>query len=195
MSNTNLPWSAVSLRPLDMLDPQEVQAWQNNPEIRDRTMGFRFPIPRAGVEKWIADAAPTIGCSNIKFSVFDEEIGVGVAMLRHIDWINRGADLGVCIGAPDARGKGIGFVACTLLVDYAFSGLGLQRIGLEVAASNTGAISLYERLGFQHEGTRRKSYFVSGCWEDVRLFGILKEEFNLSVPTQAHRLVFRSLEQ
>jgi UDP-4-amino-4,6-dideoxy-N-acetyl-beta-L-altrosamine N-acetyltransferase len=189
MSNIAPPWSEIRLRPLDMLDLEEVRAWQNDPEIRDRTMGFRFPVQKSGVAAWVEAARQREGRDGATFSVFAGDVGVGVAMLRQIDWLNRNADLGIYIAAPGAAGKGTGFVACVLLLDYAFSGLGLNRIGLEVAAFNVPAIRLYERLGFQREGVLRRKYFVSGRREDVIVFGLLAEDFSITVPETAHRLI------
>ena len=39
---------------------------------------------------------------------------------------------------------------------------GVTRIELEVIENNLGAIRLYERLGFEHEGSRRGAVIVEG---------------------------------
>jgi ribosomal protein S18 acetylase RimI-like enzyme len=46
---------------------------------------------------------------------------------------------------------------------------GFERVGLEVFARNTGAIALYESLGFQHEGRRRHAFFRDGFVDDLVL--------------------------
>jgi ribosomal-protein-alanine N-acetyltransferase len=58
---------------------------------------------------------------------------------------------------PRFRGLGYG---TTLLHHVLAEGrrLGAIRATLEVRASNTGALRLYERLGFRHAGTRRNYY-------------------------------------
>ena len=47
--------------------------------------------------------------------------------------------------------------------------VGLERIELEVFASNTEAISLYERFGFIREGLKEKSRKLDGKYEDLVL--------------------------
>jgi ribosomal-protein-alanine N-acetyltransferase len=58
---------------------------------------------------------------------------------------------------PQFRGRGIGTALMRHVLDEARS-LGAKRATLEVRASNTGAIRLYERLGFYIAATRRNYY-------------------------------------
>lgn len=55
--------------------------------------------------------------------------------------------------APEARGRGVGTALCQFALDWArqqgFAGMQFNA----VAASNTGAIALYRRLGFEIVGT------------------------------------------
>ena len=74
--------------------------------------------------------------------------------------------------APEFRGQGIG----RRLMDATIEGAraaGLTRIGLEVFSSNTNAISLYERYGFEYEGLHRRGRILDGRVEDVIMMGLL----------------------
>jgi RimJ/RimL family protein N-acetyltransferase len=46
----------------------------------------------------------------------------------------------------------------------AFSEMGVHRVDLGVYTHNTGAIGLYERLGFQREGIHREVTPANGQW-------------------------------
>ncbi len=50
--------------------------------------------------------------------------------------------------------------------------LGLTRIELRVRHDNTRAISLYEALGFQLEGTLRGAFIVDGIEHDDQIMGL-----------------------
>jgi ribosomal protein S18 acetylase RimI-like enzyme len=66
----------------------------------------------------------------------------------------------------DFRRRGIG----RKLIDQAIcraKELGLERIELEVFASNTPAIKLYERLGFVVEGVKKKARKLDGVYDDM----------------------------
>lgn len=58
--------------------------------------------------------------------------------------------------SPGYRGRGIGTELLKYLFDWA-SSHSITRIELEVLGNNHGAIRLYERLGFEHEGARRRA--------------------------------------
>jgi L-phenylalanine/L-methionine N-acetyltransferase len=74
-------------------------------------------------------------------------------------------ELGIGIIAA-YRGLGIGKRLLEDVIRHSW-GTGLKRLELEVFASNLIAISLYERYGFKHEGTKKNARFVDGEYEDV----------------------------
>ncbi len=67
---------------------------------------------------------------------------------------------------PEYRGMGLG----RKLMDEAItraSQAGLLRVELEVYASNAPAIALYEKLGFEREGLKKRGRFIDGAYDDV----------------------------
>ena len=77
--------------------------------------------------------------------------------------------------APDARGQGIGRALLERALDDAFASL--ERVELEVFASNTRAERLYRRCGFVEEGRRRRARYIDGMHDDILLFGLLRHEW------------------
>ena len=74
----------------------------------------------------------------------------------------------------DFRGKGIGerLVAATL--DKAHEKK-LERVELEVYASNQPAIELYKKVGFVVEGVKKKGRKLDGVYDDVVCMALLFE--------------------
>src|SRR5689334_10411649 len=136
-----IDWTHIKLTPLEESDIDLLYVWQNLPSIRDLTMGFRFPIQKETVKEWIKNQRG------------QNENLIGTIQLHCIEPYQRKALLGVYIGEPKSRNQGSGFVASSLLIDYAFQGLDMRKIGLEVLSINHSAIALYEKLGFKKEGT------------------------------------------
>ncbi len=68
---------------------------------------------------------------------------------------------------PEWRGKGIGPELMKRGIDWAKQTGIIRRIELEVFVYNEKAIRIYERLGFEHEGRRRKAYFRAGEYLDT----------------------------
>lgn len=66
----------------------------------------------------------------------------------------------------DYRGQGLGRQLLERCLEHA-TRLGLERVGLEVFASNGPAVALYESMGFRHEGVRRHALKRAGLVEDL----------------------------
>jgi len=67
--------------------------------------------------------------------------------------------------AKGYRGLGIGTRLIEAMLAWARE-KGLRRIELKVFARNSGAIALYERLGFVKEGYHKMSLWKQGVWVD-----------------------------
>ena len=102
---------------------------------------------------------------------------LGYADLDGIIWSQGVAWLSIGIGNPAQRGQGYGSEALQLLLGFAFGELNLRRVQLTVFSYNTGAIRLYERLGFQHEGVYREFLQRDGQLYDMLLYGLLRREW------------------
>jgi RimJ/RimL family protein N-acetyltransferase len=81
------------------------------------------------------------------------------------------------MGDDRTRGRGLGLEAVRQLLAYGFDDLNLHRIALQVFATNTRAITTYERAGFRREGTLKDAVFLDGQFVDVLSMAILAREF------------------
>jgi RimJ/RimL family protein N-acetyltransferase len=66
---------------------------------------------------------------------------------------------------PDCRGVGLGTALLRHALDWARS-VGVQKVTLEVFASNEPALALYRKMGFEEEGRRRREFLVDGNLTD-----------------------------
>lgn len=72
--------------------------------------------------------------------------------------------LGIGI-VPAFRAQGLGRRLVTAAIERAWKA-GIERIELEVFGSNARAMSLYESLGFVHEGVRKRARKLDGRYDD-----------------------------
>ena len=84
----------------------------------------------------------------------DAETMIGFAVLR--ESVDAAEVFRVAV-TENARRRGIGAALLRELVETAGSD-GMQRLYLEVRASNAAAIALYERFGFRWQGVRSNYY-------------------------------------
>jgi RimJ/RimL family protein N-acetyltransferase len=73
-----------------------------------------------------------------------------------------------------ARRMGIGAKLMQATIAKAWA-KGLTRIELNVRADNSNARGLYEKLGFELEGVRRKTFLVDGRYYDSFAMALLRE--------------------
>ena len=98
------------------------------------------------------------------FTIYERETArpIGNTGLHGIDYRNSRATFGIMIGETDARGRGFGTEATRLMLDYAFTALGLRNVMLTVFAFNPAGIRAYEKAGFKEFGRRRQCRAMGG---------------------------------
>jgi putative acetyltransferase len=74
----------------------------------------------------------------------------------------------------DWQGKGVGTALMEAALDLADNWLNLTRIELRVYVDNTAGIALYEKFGFEVEGTHRRLAFRDGEYVDAYSMARLK---------------------
>lgn len=92
---------------------------------------------------------------------------IGMTYLADIDHRHRTAEFGIVIGEADARGKGYGTEITRIVVDYAFTALGLHNVMLTVYEYNHAGRRVYEKAGFREFGRRRQAHFMGGRLWDI----------------------------
>jgi putative acetyltransferase len=74
---------------------------------------------------------------------------------------------------PRVRYQGIGARLMQAAIEKAWS-KGLTRIELTVRSDNMGAKALYEKFGFQTEGTLRRGFRIDGEYFDAHIMALLR---------------------
>jgi len=102
---------------------------------------------------------------------------IGRINLRDFTNPHGAAEFGITIGDPADRGHGHGTEAVGLLLDYAFTVLGVHNVWLDTGAYNVGAIRAYEKVGFREIGRRRGAWTRAGHRYDIVLMDCIAAEF------------------
>lgn len=102
---------------------------------------------------------------------------IGSCAFSQLDGDNGSAIYHITIGEKDAWGHGYGTEATALMVEHAFSVVGLHRIALSVFEFNERAIRAYRRCGFIVEGRAREAIWRDGRWWDELSMSILASEW------------------
>lgn len=144
---------------------------------------YSLPLPTT-LEQEEALYAELTGASDKAFFTIYERLSwraVGTTYLTDIDHVHRRAEFGVLIGAETCRGKGYGTETARLMLDFAFTALGLHSIMLTVYAFNLAGRRAYEKAGFREVGRRRQSHWMAGQYWDEIIMDCLATEFTSPV--------------
>lgn len=120
---------------------------------------------------------------EVAFTIYERATWrpVGTTALHHIDYRNRRAIFGIMIGEAIDRGRGFGTETARLMLDYAFTALGLHSVNLTVYEFNEAGRRAYLKAGFRESGRRRQAYLMGGRLWDVIIMDCLAPEFTSPV--------------
>jgi putative acetyltransferase len=143
----------------------------SSPEVYAGTLQLPYPS-REGWRRRLAE--PGDGTYTLVAVVADSVVG----MLNVHTFPNRPRRRhagGIAICVHDGwQGKGVGMALMHAGIDLADNWLNLMRLELEVYTDNESAIRLYERFGFELEGTLRRHAFRDGQYVDSHMMARLR---------------------
>ncbi len=93
----------------------------------------------------------------------------------------------------DWQGQGVGSTLMEAALDLADNWLNLARIELHVYTDNEAGIALYEKFGFEIEGTHRRGAFRNGEYVDTYTMARLRTRELSNIPPGRHGIVSGSL--
>jgi RimJ/RimL family protein N-acetyltransferase len=163
---------------LEPLDPErdvtdDYVSWLADPAVF-RFLGTKFGQTRASVRAYVERITPPNFIAKIVTR--EGELHVGNIAMQGFDPVHCTIELGILIGAAEARGKGYGREACRLAVTYAFDHLGVHKVTAGTVAPNVAMKKVFLSLGFAIEGTLRQQYLLEGARHDLLRFGLLRKE-------------------
>jgi diamine N-acetyltransferase len=177
----NITGERVALGPLrdDLMDTY--QRWLNDFGT-DRTQGD-LPGPRTEqrVHAWYERVSSST--ESMWHLIYERATGqpIGFTWLDSIDFRHRIGSFAISIGEESMRGKGYGTETTRLMLDFAFTALGLHNVSLEVYSHNLAGIRAYERAGFREYGRRHECFSMGAqLWDEV-LMECLSSNFDSPV--------------
>lgn len=140
-----------------------------------RAFAGTLQLPYPSREQWrqrLTDAGE--GTYNLVAVDGERVVGmVGLHTFPHKPRRRHVGAIGVSVH-DEWQGKGVGTALMRAGIDLADSWLNLTRLELEVYTDNEPAIRLYERFGFEREGTLRQHAFRDGRYVDAYVMARLR---------------------
>jgi RimJ/RimL family protein N-acetyltransferase len=156
--------------------------WESDLGLSALTGDPARPMTPEGIEQlYTRYSAATAESTSFVIYVRQTLRPIGTVGLASINHLHRTAELGIGIGERDCWGKGYGTEATRLMLDYAFTVLGLHNVMLRVFSYNERAIRSYLKVGFKEIGRRRQAQRIGDRAYDVVYMDCIAPDFGESV--------------
>jgi len=152
--------------------------WLNDPEVNRYLNTGRFPVAKSNIfapdddKNMMFAVMSNLGVNSGGGLWQDTEFVhyIGTCSLHDIDWIVRKAEIGYMLGEKTHWKAGIGSEVVSLLSDYAFNRLNLNKLTAGAVEVNMGSIKALEKNGFKQFAILEQEYYLDGKYMNTRRF-------------------------
>ena len=161
----------LKIRRAEPDDCVQVSEMFASPKVYSGTLQVPYPTP----ELWRRRLSENMDSVYNLVAIIDDRFAgmVTVHTYPHKPRRRHAGAIDICVHEA-WQGKGVGGELMRAILDFSDNWLNLTRLELEVYADNAAAIHLYERFGFEVEGTLRQHAFRDGHYIDSKMMGRLR---------------------
>jgi ribosomal-protein-serine acetyltransferase len=171
----------IALRPPAEADVDDVFAAvrESLPELLPWMAWSHPDYQRIETAEWIRSAGQSwANDTEYSFLIHDSADGafLGTCGLNALDRLNRWANLGYWVRTGATR-RGIATRAATLLAEFGFRELGLDRIEILAATANVPSQRVADKVGTVREGVLRRRLRVGEASYDAAVFSLTRDDW------------------
>jgi putative acetyltransferase len=162
--------SDIVIRHIEASDAEALRHINSHPGVYHDTL----QIPHPSMAMWQERAAVKPGRRHL-VACLDEEV-VGHLALDIMENPRRGhvATFGIGVSA-EKHGRGVGSALMREMVNLCDNWLRIERIELTVFVDNAPALTLYQKFGFEIEGTGKRFALRNGEYVDAYFMARIKQ--------------------
>lgn len=149
--------SYVSIRKFEEKDIANKVKWINDSQ-NNQYLHYDIPLNVQKTRNWFTKNKN----HSDRYDAIIEYTGIPVGIIGLLGIENGRAEYYITMGEQTYKGKGIAKQASILLLDYAFSVLGLAEVYLYTEVDNIGAQKLFQKCGFTQKRREIKSAMNRG---------------------------------
>ncbi|MFO7681291.1 MAG: GNAT family N-acetyltransferase [Chloroflexota bacterium] len=174
----NLQTDRLILRPFSLQDAPAVKRLAGDPAVADTTLNIPHPYEDGVAESWIgAHQANFEEGKSVTFAITLRETGELMGAISLVTAVRHNrAEMGYWVGKP-YWGQGYGTEAAKAVIAYGFTGMNLNRILAYYLTRNPASGRVMAKAGMRYEGHLRQHALKDGVYEDLKLYAIIRDEF------------------
>ena len=177
MNRPLLQTKRLTLRALELRDASDLQRLVNDPEIFANTLRIPHPYPDGLAEEWIGKNLKELGeTDEIALAITIRDTGEFIGVIGIVPMPFDVGEIGYWLGRPYWN-RGYASEAAAEMVRYGFEERAFNRIQASVFAHNRASGRVLEKSGMKFEGVLRQSMRKVDRYLDVRMYSIVRSEF------------------
>lgn len=175
-----IKYEDITLRAIEESDLEMIRDMINDPDIENMVVGSGFPVSKYQQQRWFESIQDRK--DQIRLVIDTQKHGsVGVVMLTDINYINGSAEIHIKITSDkNKRRNGYAYKTYMAIIEHAFNYMNLNRIESNVIEYNIASKKLNEKCGFKQEGIKRQAAYKKGCYYNVHIWSIIKEDWKVT---------------
>lgn len=138
--------------------------WLNDPEVVRYSENRHRQHTLAGCEAYVSGFRQGPG---LLWAVEVDDLGHVGNVSASVDRANRIADIGILLGEPASRGRGLGLSVWTAVMDHLAARGDIAKITGGCMAANLAMVRIMQRAGMQPDGRRPRHYLLDGQRVDL----------------------------
>ena len=175
IKTVNIETPRLLLRPLVTDDSKALSEIGDDHRVAGSVLSIPVPFPEPAARDWINRGMTHPQTVALAVLVTEDDVLAGSINLV-LEPDHDQAEMGFWFGVTYWH-RGYATEAAGALLSYAFNELALNRVHAHHMLRNPASGVVLHKIGMHAEGVLRQRIKKNGVFEDVALYGILREEF------------------
>ena len=170
----------VGLRAVEKTDLENLKEWRNIASFRKNFREVR-ELNSFNQENWFAKTSASPNDFMFIIVRLADGMPLGACGLLYTNWIIRAADFSFYIGFQEKYMDADGYAeeATSLLIDYGFLNLNLNKIWMELYEFDTRKIKFFtEKFYFKQDGLLRDNCFEDGKYWNSYIISLTRKDYD-----------------
>jgi RimJ/RimL family protein N-acetyltransferase len=163
----------VSLRAVEKEDAEHIRDWLTDPELL-HLLGAR-PIPLGSLDPEKLPEMFRMREGRVLAILSRDKSLIGLVVVGNFHEFNRTASIMLLIGDRSEWNRGYGSDAVRTVTAFVFNDLNLNCLEAAIPEFNTRALKMFQKVGYQVEGTLRHRFFGRGRYWNVTTTSAIRE--------------------
>jgi len=145
--------------------------WFSDPQVSKYSENQYLKFTLQSQKKYVSECISNPDLAL--YGIFDNCLHIGNIVLKGLQSVHNRGEIGFVVGVTAYWGRGVASSAVAEIISIAKKNYKLEKLYGSVARPNIASAKVFEKNGFELEGTRKKHLLYGGSFYDQLDFGLV----------------------